>query len=150
MLLKEEAKVAKDLFDVLEKSKAEGEGAGGSSEQDEVEKARKEREEGWGGKWGRWAATGAGVVVSVPALVGRGDAAVDALSSCFFPPQIGSIALGLTGMSALACFSTTFISSSLLDLLFFLRRGSFPRSFLCPFFVLLKLTDFICLLRPSS
>lgn len=67
VVVREEEKVAAELYDLLKKS-TEGEGAGPAGrdkENEEVEKARKAKEDGWGGKWGRWAATGAGVVVSL-------------------------------------------------------------------------------------
>lgn len=91
-IVKEEEKVAGELFDMLKQAAAGSEEEKRQKEKDEVERVRKEREEGWGGRWGRWAATGAGVVVSAfPSHDQR---------SCLTylsVEQIGSVALGLTG-----------------------------------------------------
>lgn len=54
-LLSSEVVLSKDLYHKLKESELKERG----------EELRKEKEQGWGGSWGRWAATGAGVTVSI-------------------------------------------------------------------------------------
>lgn len=64
IVVRQEEKVAAELFELLKKSAEADEGKNAMEKDKEgVERARKAKEDGWGGKWGRWAATGAGVVV---------------------------------------------------------------------------------------
>ncbi|KZW03410.1 DUF726-domain-containing protein [Exidia glandulosa HHB12029] len=59
VLLDAERQIADELFSQL---------AGATKEKEEVENARKQREHGWGGSFGRWAATGVGVVLGGVAI----------------------------------------------------------------------------------
>jgi hypothetical protein len=53
-LLEVEQTLGRELFEELKEAEMK----------EKSEAARKEQEHGWGGKWGRWAATGGGVIVS--------------------------------------------------------------------------------------
>jgi hypothetical protein len=65
LIVRAEACVAAELFDVLRQEAAAEEAAKAKAE---IERVRKKNEEGWGGSMGRWVATGAGIVVRAAAL----------------------------------------------------------------------------------
>jgi hypothetical protein len=58
LLVEQERVVADELYTFLREGAERAKVV-----EEEVERNRRERENGWGGKWGRWMATGAGVVV---------------------------------------------------------------------------------------
>lgn len=66
LIVRSEARVAAELFDVLRRGTAEAEAV---RAKEEVERVRKKNEEGWGGSMGRWVATGAGIVVRSPPCI---------------------------------------------------------------------------------
>lgn len=68
-LLKVEKSLGRDLFQELKEAEMK----------EKSEAARKERENGWGGKWGRWAATGGGVISGGVAIGLTGGLAAPAL-----------------------------------------------------------------------
>ncbi|KAB5592974.1 membrane protein [Ceratobasidium theobromae] len=68
-LLEAEKTLGRDLFQELKEAEMK----------EKSEAARKEQEEGWGGKWGRWAATGGGVILGGMAIGLTGGLAAPAL-----------------------------------------------------------------------
>lgn len=68
-LLKMEKSLGRDLFQELKEAEMK----------EKSEAARKEQENGWGGKWGRWAATGGGVILGGVAIGLTGGLAAPAL-----------------------------------------------------------------------
>lgn len=81
-LLEAEKTLGRDLFQELKEAEMK----------EKSEAARKEQEEGWGGKWGRWAATGGGVIVSVFTCI---RFTARRLTGNIL--QLGGVAIGLTG-----------------------------------------------------
>ncbi|KAF8607383.1 DUF726-domain-containing protein [Ceratobasidium sp. AG-I] len=68
-LLEVEKTSGRDLFEELKQAEMK----------EKSEAARKEQEDGWGGKWGRWAATGGGVILGGVAIGLTGGLAAPAL-----------------------------------------------------------------------
>ncbi|KAG8685883.1 hypothetical protein FRC09_014482, partial [Ceratobasidium sp. 395] len=92
-LLEVEKTLGRDLFEELKEAEMK--------EKSEV--ARKEQEHGWGGKWGRWAATGGGVILGGVAIGLTGGLAAPALvpllpflSASTAPIVLGSL-FGIAG-----------------------------------------------------
>ncbi|KAF8684997.1 hypothetical protein RHS04_01055 [Rhizoctonia solani] len=69
VLLEVEKDLGRDLFEELKEAEMK----------EKSEAARKEQENGWGGKWGRWAATGGGVILGGVAIGLTGGLAAPAL-----------------------------------------------------------------------
>ncbi|CEL53296.1 putative membrane protein F35D11,3 OS=Caenorhabditis elegans GN=F35D11.3 PE=3 SV=2 [Rhizoctonia solani AG-1 IB] len=69
VLLEVEKALGHDLFEELKEAEMK----------EKSEAARKEQEHGWGGKWGRWAATGGGVILGGVAIGLTGGLAAPAL-----------------------------------------------------------------------
>ncbi|CAE6402805.1 unnamed protein product [Rhizoctonia solani] len=69
VLLEVEKNLGQDLFEELKEAEMK----------EKSEAARKEQEHGWGGKWGRWAATGGGVILGGVAIGLTGGLAAPAL-----------------------------------------------------------------------
>ncbi|KAG8715037.1 hypothetical protein FRC11_005997 [Ceratobasidium sp. 423] len=69
VLLEVEKTLGRDLFEELKEAEMK----------EKSEAARKEQEHGWGGKWGRWAATGGGIILGGVAIGLTGGLAAPAL-----------------------------------------------------------------------
>jgi len=69
ILLEVEKNLGRELFNQLKQEEMK----------EKSEAARKEQEDGWGGKWGRWAATGGGVILGGVAIGLTGGLAAPAL-----------------------------------------------------------------------
>ncbi|CAE6451340.1 unnamed protein product [Rhizoctonia solani] len=69
VLLEVEQTLGRGLFEELKEAEME----------EKSEAARKEQEHGWGGKWGRWAATGGGIILGGVAIGLTGGLAAPAL-----------------------------------------------------------------------
>ncbi|KAJ1301256.1 hypothetical protein OPQ81_003664 [Rhizoctonia solani] len=69
VLLEVERTLGQDLFEELKEAEMK----------EKSEAARKEQEDGWGGKWGRWAATGGGIILGGVAIGLTGGLAAPAL-----------------------------------------------------------------------
>ncbi|KAG9121377.1 hypothetical protein FRC07_002689 [Ceratobasidium sp. 392] len=92
-LLEVENALSRDLFEELKEAEMK----------EKSEAARKEQEHGWGGKWGRWAATGGGVILGGVAIGLTGGLAAPALvpllpflSASTAPIVLGSL-FGIAG-----------------------------------------------------
>ncbi|CAE6410300.1 unnamed protein product [Rhizoctonia solani] len=69
VLLEVEKTLGRNLFEELKEAEMK----------EKSEAARKEQEDGWGGKWGRWAATGGGIILGGVAIGLTGGLAAPAL-----------------------------------------------------------------------